>query len=336
MEKPMRKLVTIEKIEEVLAIDGADKIEKVRVKGWWVVARKGEFQVGDLCVFHEIDSFLPITPTYEFLLKGSPTKTMLVDGEDVKGIRLRTIKLRGQISQGLVLPVTEILIGLEVGTDVSSTLGVIKFEPQIPANLSGQVKGTFPAFIPKTDEERIQNMSDVLSGFYVTEKLDGTSVTFFKEDGVFGVCSRNLELADSDVTQWQIARALGLVEALPDNIALQGELVGEGIQKNPLKIKGQKVFIYSAFNIATGEHLPFAGLKEICKSLNLETVPIIDENFTLPATVDEMLKYADGMSMLNPAVAREGVVVRSKGDMTYNGHRLSFKAISNQFLLSEE
>lgn len=336
MEKPMRKLVTIEKIEEVLAIDGADKIEKVRVKGWWVVARKGEFQVGDLCVFHEIDSFLPITPTYEFLLKGSPTKTMLVDGEDVKGIRLRTIKLRGQISQGLVLPVTEILIGLEVGTDVSSTLGVIKFEPQIPANLSGQVKGTFPSFIPKTDEERIQNMSDVLSGFYVTEKLDGTSVTFFKEDGVFGVCSRNLELADSDVTQWQIARALGLVEALPDNIALQGELVGEGIQKNPLKIKGQKVFIYSAFNIATGEHLPFAGLKEICKSLNLETVPIIDENFTLPATVDEMLKYADGMSMLNPAVAREGVVVRSKGDMTYNGHRLSFKAISNQFLLSEE
>lgn len=332
----MRKLVTIEKIEEVLAIDGADKIEKVRVKGWWVVARKGEFQVGDLCVFHEIDSFLPITPTYEFLLKGSPTKTMLVDGEDVKGIRLRTIKLRGQISQGLVLPVTEILIGLEVGTDVSSTLGVIKFEPQIPANLSGQVKGTFPSFIPKTDEERIQNMSDVLSGFYVTEKLDGTSVTFFKEDGVFGVCSRNLELADSDVTQWQIARALGLVEALPDNIALQGELVGEGIQKNPLKIKGQKVFIYSAFNIATGEHLPFAGLKEICKSLNLETVPIIDENFTLPATVDEMLKYADGMSMLNPAVAREGVVVRSKGDMTYNGHRLSFKAISNQFLLSEE
>lgn len=102
----MRKLVTIEKINEVREIIGADAIEAVRVRDWWIVSKKGEFKVGDFCRYYEIDSFLPVLPEYEFLLRGSKPKKMLVDGKEIEGIRLKTIKLRNTISQGLVLPIS--------------------------------------------------------------------------------------------------------------------------------------------------------------------------------------------------------------------------------------
>jgi len=235
----MRKLVTIQKIEEKKLIEGADKIEAARVKGWWIVVQKDQFRVGDSVLYYEIDSFLPVRPEYEFLLKGNKPKKMLFDGKEIEGIRLKTIKLKGQISQGLIMPIPE---GLKIPDDgdVSEELGVIKFEIPIPACLTGIIKGSFPAFLPKTDEERIQNMVDVLNinTFYVTEKIDGTSTTFYKKDGVFGVCSRNIELVEGETTQWRIAKELDLINKIPDNFALQGELVGEGIQGNPLKIKG--------------------------------------------------------------------------------------------------
>ena len=118
---------------------------------------------------------------------------MIVDGKEVEGIRLKTVKLRGQLSQGLLMPMPKDLAVPEDG-DVTELMGVIKYEAPIAPQLSGQVKGNFPDFIPKTDEERIQNMKDVLGAFYVTEKLDGTSVTYYKYPETFGVCSRNLEL----------------------------------------------------------------------------------------------------------------------------------------------
>jgi RNA ligase (TIGR02306 family) len=333
-----RKLASIQLISDLQPIPGADAIEKARVKGWWVVVKKGEFKVGDKCVYFEIDSLLPIRPEFEFLLKGSKPKTMMVDGKEVEGIRLRTIKLRGQISQGLALPITLLssVFSIEVGEDLTEILGVLKYEPPIAPDLAGKVKGNFPSFIPKTDEERIQNMSEVLTNFYVTEKLDGTSVTYYKKDGVFGVCSRNLELAEGDTTQWKVARELGLPEKLPEGMALQGELVGEGIQKNPLKIKGHKVYFYNAYSIRSGAYLNFQALKGICESLGLETVPVLDENFVLPASIDAMLEYANGKSVLNSESDREGVVVRPKVEMQYNGQRLSFKAISNAYLLKNE
>ena len=149
----MRKLVTIQEIEDIQPIEGADSIEKAKIKEWWVVVKKGEFIVGDYCIYFEIDSFLPIKPEYEFLLRGSSPKKMLVDGQEKEGIRLKTIRLKGQISQGLALPIATIANNLpkEVGTDISEILGVIKYEPPIPANLAGVVKGNFPSFIPKTD-----------------------------------------------------------------------------------------------------------------------------------------------------------------------------------------
>jgi len=329
----MRKLVTIEKINEVKSIEGADAIESVRVRDWWVVSKKGEFKVDDFCMYFEIDSFLPVKPEYEFLLRGSKPKKMLLEGKEIAGIRLKTIKLRGQISQGLVLPLRDGMDDLEVGTDVSDILEVIKYEMPIPVELAGKAKGFFPTFIPKTDEERIQNMAEVLSNFYVTEKLDGTSTTYYKKDGALGVCSRNLELSESDATQWRIAKQLDLINTLPDGLAIQGELIGESIQKNPLKISGQKFYCFNVFSINTNQYLGYDDMKAFCELNDIEMVPIINENFSQPNSVDDLLKLAEGKSLLNENSEREGIVVRPKIEMKYNGARLSFKAISNKYLL---
>jgi len=328
----MRKLVTIETIQEKKPIEGADRIEAVRVRSWWVVSKKDEFEVGSKCLYFEVDSFLPIKPEYEFLLNGKHPKKMIVDGKDTEGILLKTIKLRGQLSQGLVLPVGDILG--DIGDDVSEQLGVIKYEMPIPHELSGKAKGSFPSFLPKTDEERIQNMSEILSGFYISEKLDGTSTTYFKKDGVFGVCSRNLELAEGETTQWRLAKQYDLANKLLDNFAIQCELIGEGVQGNPLKQKGQDIYCFNVYNIG-GFYLNYSDFVGFCGGLGIKTVPILDDNFSLPKTVDDLLLIAEGKSVLNINEEREGIVIRPKVEQSYKGQRLSFKAISNKYLLNE-
>ena len=167
-----RKLVTIQKISDLKPIENADAIECAGVLGWHVVVKKGEFKIGDPCVYFEIDSLLPVVSEFAFLSK-SGVKKSYADGKEYEGYRLKTIRLRGQISQGLCLPIS-ILDGkkyptdsrknpvYQTGTDVTSLLGVVKYEPVIPANLSGQAKGLFPGFIPKTDETRIQFCPKVL------------------------------------------------------------------------------------------------------------------------------------------------------------------------------
>ena len=332
-----RKLASIRKITDIQPIPDADSIEVVVVDGWKVVTKKGEFKIDDLCVYCEIDSLLPILSQYEFLRKSSYKK--MPDGSE--GFRLKTIKLRGQVSQGLVLPLSVLPSGrsLYVGMDVTEVLSITKYEPPIPASLSGQVKGLFPSFLQKTDEERVQNLADVYPfnkslRFYVTEKLDGSSATFYFKDGVFGVCSRNLELEETpDNTFWKVARQLKIEDSLKEfgqNLCLQGELIGEGIQGNPYKIKGQTVKFFNAFNINEYRRLNFAEFSNLMNKFNLDTVPVLDENFNLPETIDELLLFAEGKSLLNPNTEREGLVIRSQ-DIS-----ISFKAISNKFLLNEK
>lgn len=336
-----RKLASIRRITDIQPIPNADAIEVVVVGGWKVVTKKGEFNVGDLCVYCEIDSFLPILPQYEFLRKSSYKK--LSTGEE--GFRLRTIKLRGQVSQGLVLPLSVLPAGRELfdGMDVTEVLSIIKYEPPIPASLAGKVKGLFPSFLHKTDEERVQNLADEFGilhlfqpnkTYYVTEKLDGSSATFYFRNGEFGVCSRNLELLETpDNTFWKVARDLKIEEklgTLDDNICLQGELIGEGIQGNPYKIKGQTVRFFNAYNIDTRTYLPLDSFKNLMNELDLEMVPILSEDFKFSSTIDELLKYAEEKSQLNPEFDREGVVIRS------HDRTISFKVISNKFLLNEK
>jgi len=340
-----RKLATVRRIKEILPIEGADRIELAVVDGWKVVVAKDvQHKVGDLVIYCEIDSFLPIREEFEFLRKSSFKKM-----GDQEGFRLRTAKMKGQISQGLILPIfvlnppdTNIYVQPFEGLDVTEMLDIVKYEPPIPANLAGKVKGLFPSFLIKTDEERVQNIAVEYSAlcfqskhqFYVTEKLDGSSATFYINNGEFGVCSRNLELLETENNSfWKVARELKLEEnlrALGKNICLQGELIGEGIQGNPYGIKGQTIRFFSVYQIDSRTRLGIKDLKDICFMIGLQTVPILESNFLLPNTIEEMLQYAEGKSALNPKTEREGVVVRSL-DGT-----ISFKAISNKFLLKNE
>ena len=342
-----RKLATVRKISNIQPIEGADKIELATIDGWKVVvAKEVNHKVGDLIVYCEVDSFLPIREEFEFLRKTSFKKM-----GDQEGFRLKTIRLRGQVSQGLILPIVvlnppdaNINVTPFEGLDVTEMLDIVKYEPPIPASLAGKVKGLFPSFIRKTDEERVQNLASDYEKyrtqnklgmkFYVTEKLDGSSATFYVKDEVFSVCSRNLELLETDDnTFWKVARELELEDKLKTlgfNVCLQGELIGEGVQGNPYKIKGQTVRFFNGFNIDTQENIPFLQFTEITQKFGLTTVPILDFDFDLPNSIDNMLEYAESPSNLNSNFGREGVVVRSY-DRT-----ISFKSISNQFLLNEK
>lgn len=340
-----RKLASVRVISNIQPIPNADKIELVTVDGWNVVVAKDVgHKVGDLVIYCEIDSFLPIREEFEFLRKSSYKKM-----GDVEGFRLRTVKLRGQVSQGLILPMsvlnppdTNIYVTPFEGLDVTEMLDIVKYEPPIPAELAGKVKGVFPSFIPKSDEFRIQNLTKEYEEwkyqskhqFYVTEKLDGSSATFYVKDGEFGVCSRNLELLETEGnTFWKVARELDLenkMKSLGKNISLQGELIGEGIQGNPYKLKGQTIRFFTGYDIDKQERLNLRDFIVILELLGLQSVPILSIEFFLPDSVEQLLQQAEGKSVLNPDTEREGVVVRSMDGS------ISFKAISNTFLLKNE
>ena len=331
-----RKLASVVKIVDIQPIPGADAIVVATVKGWKVVVKVNEYKVGDLAVYYEIDSFLPIRPQFEFLRKSSYKRM-----GSSEGFRLKTIRLRGQISQGLLTPIPEGISNPREGDDLTEALDIVKYEPPIPAQLAGKIKGTFPSFIPKTDEIRIQNFesevgfSPVGERAYVTEKLDGTSFTCYFNNGVFGVCGRNWELSEtSDNSLWRMANVLQLKEKMTKhgkNIALQGELVGAGINGNLYGLSDHKLYFFTGYDIDKGRRMFFDELEWVLFGLQLQMVPLLEKyGFVIPNEsniVDYMLKYAEGKSVLNMEVDREGVVVRGLE------REFSFKAISNTYLL---
>lgn len=339
----MRKLVTIRAIKEVVPIEGADAIELVKIDGWQCVAKKGEFQPEDYCVYFEVDSFLPESDNRFSFMAGRGLQT---NGDGSKGYRLRTIKLRGQLSQGLALPVTEFgdLVASPTDEDLAELINVKKWEPALPPQLAGQAKGTFPSFIKKTDQERIQNMPWVIEDtmqWMVTQKLDGSSMTVFFNNGEFGVCSRNLELKETEGnTFWTVANHYGLREKLTDlgmNIALQGELVGPGIQGNPHGLPQHDFYLFNIWLIDEQRYAtPFEQF-DILHEYQLhaiEEVPTVKEVFFMNeiGSVEDLLKMAeetpDALNRKNKAP--EGFVFhREDGAM-------SFKVISNKYLIKEK
>ena len=151
----MRKLASIQRIWQIEPIEGADRIELAHVLGWQCVVNKGQFQPMDLAVYFEVDSFLPVREEFEFMRASSYRKTDIM-GE---GFRLRTMKFRGQISQGLLLPVgmfPEIPEEAELGMDVTEILGVRKWEIEERISTGGTMIGTLPYDIPHTDEPGIR------------------------------------------------------------------------------------------------------------------------------------------------------------------------------------
>lgn len=341
----MRHLASIQRILSLDSIPDADSIERASVLGWQCVVKKGEFRVGDYVVYIEVDSLLPDRPEFEFMKP--------------RGMRVRTIKLKGQVSQGLVFPVSIIPpVVLEEndawphdeGDDVTDSLGITKYEAPIPAQLAGDAKGTFPGFLKKTDEERIQTMPWILEKYEgalcrVCEKLDGSSATYYFRDGEFGVCSRNQELKETEGNSfWKVARELKLEEKLRNygrNIALQGELIGEGVQKNKYGLKGQTVRFFDVFDIDNFRHMNIREADDVCSTLALDQAPIICDELLGGSLVDALVMMATRRSVLKPDVWAEGIVIRSYNDVTetfvtgqtVNRGRLSFKVINPSFLL---
>jgi RNA ligase (TIGR02306 family) len=332
----MRKLASIQRIKALEPIEGADAIEKATVLGWQLVVKKGEFQVGDLAVYCEIDSLMPNTPEFDFLKP--------------RGMRIKTIRLRGQISQGICFPLSILPPNFEIAEDAECTevLGITKYEPAIPACLNGIAKGKFPSFIPKSDETRVQVLQKILDLYkgekcYITEKLDGSSATYYLNNQEFGVCSRNLELLeDAENSYWKVARQMDIehkLRASGKNIAIQGELLGEGIQNNKLKLRGQTVRFFSAFDIDQFEYLNFHDFMQLMDKLELPTVPIIALDYKLENNIEAIIKMATIKSHVHSEAWAEGIVIRpylEKKDYSegyFSNGRISFKAINPEFLL---
>lgn len=344
-----RKMATIRKIDNILPIEGADLIEAIKIGGWTVVAQKSMgYKINDLVVYCEIDSFIP-TEIAPFLTQAGHFPK---EYKGVKGERLRTKKLKGVISQGLLLPL-ETLTNFPSdqwfdtssfeGSDVSPLLGIIKWDP--PAEFqSPDAKGLFPSFIPKTDQERIQNLSKDFRKWKeegtiweVTEKLDGSSMTVFYNEGQIGVCSRNLELKeDENNTFWKAATGNGATSVLTNkgkNIALQGELVGPGIQGNKYNLTDHVYFVYDIFDIDKQSYFLPEERQAFCKDAFLNHVPVLNHvHFTKDSTetIEDVLQSAEGKSVVGSKPEREGLVYKSYKTQD------SFKAISNKWLCKFE
>lgn len=341
-----RKLATIRRITEINPIEGADLIEAISIGGWTVVAQKAMgYKVNDLVIYLEIDSFVATEVAPFLTQEGKEPKEYL----GIKGERLRTRKLKGVVSQGLLLPLetltkfpSEQWLDVEPfeGSDVTSLLGIVKWNPPQEFR-SADAKGNFPSFIPKTDQERIQNLSREFNKYKeaaelweITEKLDGSSMTVYFKDGEVGVCSRNLELKeDLENTFWKSAVESGAVDELKKlerNLALQGELIGPGIQGNKYNLLKHEYRIYDIFDINLQEYFLPEDRLHITNALGLLHCPVISVDNLAFETIPEVLRYAEGKSALNPKTEREGVVFKNIHSST------SFKAISNKWLIKFE
>ena len=416
-----RKLASVVEISEILPIEGADKLElaKMKGKGWQVVVQKGEFNVGDLCVYFEIDSFLnPEDERYAFLKDRCLRRFVSKSGNVLReGLKIKTIKLRGVLSQGLLMPIgkfvgkeilcdtrpakpedvvsddgtpvtEEELEGVEISrlfyyqdvteeggaptkkevevlpdADLTELLHVEHYDevkeqlqPAMGNPICADALGKFPSdYIPKTDEERIQNLGDwfeKMKGrvWQVSCKHDGTSCTIayskmIDEGNPEIVCSRNLRLkpesADGKVpVYWQMAKQYDvlaklkrLAESIGIEYAVQGEIVGPGINKCKNKEKTYKFLVFRIYDITNQKWVNPTDTVQMCKSLGLEHVQIVKDNFAFfdeIKTMDDALEFAEGKTA--EGNEREGVVLKTIDSLPY----ASFKIVSNRYLMKQE
>jgi RNA ligase (TIGR02306 family) len=348
MNEIVRKLASVRRVSEETDISEADNIKSVKVDGWWVVVKKEAVQVGDLVVYFEIDSWVPhrLAP---FLSKGKDPKTY----NGLAGARLKTIRLKGQLSQGLILTLDECgVTSTQEGEDLTELLGVIKWEPPAPKTVGA--RGNFPSFLRKTDQERIQNIPNILEEnknelYEVSLKLDGSSITVYCNNGDVGVCSRNLDLklegdevshfvASAKATKW-----LDVVENFYNvtgrSIALQGELMGPGIQGNREKFIQYRIFLFDIWDIDLQRYwTPYERKGALLTGMfgnNIEHVPWI-LGFQIPQdiTMDAMLVLPTTLGATTFKSYKqpiEGLVFKP-----FKQEAQSFKVINNEFLLGDK
>ena len=345
-----RKLASIQRIWKIEPIEGADRIELAYVLGWQCVVNKGQFQPMDLAVYFEIDSFLPIRPEYEFM-RASSYKNTDIMGE---GFRLKTQKFRGQVSQGLLLPVSqfpEIPADSALGTDVTEILNVRKWAIEERATSGGTVIGALPRSIPHTDETRIQAEPELIKEFagleyYISTKMDGSSHSIsIDEDGIH-VTGHNYEYKDDGISDFyklvnersykDKLKAFAEKEGL-DTLTVQGEFCAPGIQQNRLKLKKPEWYVFTIME--NGKRVGLNRMLDICKELELTTVPVEEVGNDLPSkypTIDALLERSDG-SYPNGG-KKEGIVIRPTEPVFSNliGAELSMKVVNNKYLLKND
>lgn len=366
-----RQLASIQIINNISPINGADKIELASVLGWNVVIEKGIFSVGSKCIYCEIDSILPERPEFEFLRE--------------RKFRIKTIKLRGQVSQGICFPLSILppKVKVEEGLDVTEILGIEKWEPyseeQRCSKQTGKImypkwmpqwiqrivhrfgfvrnyyrqnsgQKSFPSLIPKTDETRVQVLQPLLDKYkgtlcYVTEKLDGSSITVYQINGKFGVCSRNIDLKRDDSDKyWRTVLEHDLENKFKrlfkdDNVAMQGELIGSGIQGNKYKLDKLDIYFFNIFFIKKYAYGNVFELAEACCDLDERMVPVLDAKYVLTNSIPDLVELSKGESKLGHTI-REGVVIRPIEEIEDKElhcqlvkNRVSFKSVNPEFLL---
>lgn len=346
----MRKLASIQRIYAIEPIEGADKIELAHVLGWQCVVNKGQFKPMDIGVYFEIDSFLPIRPEFEFLRSSSYKKTDVM-GE---GFRLRTMRFRGQISQGLLLPISsfpEIPEGTDIGTDVAELLGVRKWEIEERATSAGTIIGSLPYDIPHTDETRVQENPELIQAFagleyYISTKMDGSSHSIGIDEDGFHVTGHNYEYSDDGVSSfYELVKARGYKEKVESfaareglkTLTIQGELCAPGIQSNRLRLVKPEWYVFTVRE--NGRRVGLNRMLQICDDLGMEHVPIEEVDTDLPAkypTVEALLERADGE--YPKGGKKEGIVIRPTEPVfcPLISANLSMKVVSNKYLLKNE
>jgi len=333
----MRSLVTIQRVKEISPIPDSDHLEVAHIMGWQCVVKKGEFKIGDFGVYHEVDSFLPIEERYEFLRVSSYRKNV----DNGEGFRIRTIKMRGQLSQGLLLPIGKFpeLEGLSEGTDVTEKLNVKKWYICETATAGGTIIGERPYGIPASDEIRIQSaleLLDELKGkpYYITTKMDGTSGIVYYIDGKIGCCSRNKEIKDeAEALYWMAVYKYGLKEKfakLGKNIVLTGEICGPGIQKNRLRLAAIEWYVFDVKDSDAGRYLPYEEAVKLCAELEIPIVPLEERGEVFDYSLETLIEKARGK--YPSGLDKEGIVVRN----ALSPKAVSFKVLNNDALLKEK
>lgn len=350
-----RKMSTIRRIDRLLPVDGADRIECATVGGWMVIVKKGEFTEGELALYLEIDSWVPHDLAPFLTPEGKEPK----EYEGIKGERLKSKKIRKVVSQGLLLSLSVVerfvsdnaAYARQEGVCLDNVLNVKKWDNDYSVSYAGgeidstvrqkavrTTIRTFPRFLTRTDQERIQNLGPLFAkyqdagyNFEVTEKLHGTSFTAYRYEGKFGVCSRNQELADDGNEYYETAKKCELDTHLIEGFAVQGEMCGPKICSNTYGFESIRLFIFSVYDIKEGKYLDPDDAHTRLVAVagpRVEYVPILEHRTLAGTTVQELLESADGKSVLAKC-DREGMVFKAK-------HGVSFKVVSNKWLLKND
>lgn len=346
--EPDRCLARVVRIIDIKPMENMNNIELAFVLGWQCVVQKNEFKIGDLAIYYSIDTVFD--PKFE--------KTLFL-----KGKRLLTKNLFGTLSQGLLSPLTWLqdckadidLSQVMEDDDVTQIMRVRKFVMTAELALYQaelDSKKRFPQFVPKTDEERIQNIPKVLNKIIgeditITRKEDGTSATFIhlivdsELKSKFLVCSRNNVLEDdlthNTIHYFEVARKYCIENKMREygkQIAIQGEIVGPNANRNVFKLKTHLFRVFNIWDISTQSFLPWSDVEQITRLLGLDTVPVIYSGPFKPEwTTKSLITMANELEYL-PNVPAEGIVVKTNAGR--EKQRYSFKVLSNKYLLKHK